>query len=77
MNDLLTLEDIAETFKCDMRRARNVIVLSGGFPAPAPASTPRKRRWLRHEVRAFINRKTPEVLREKPRKNPAKSVSSK
>lgn len=61
MNDLLTLEDIAELHRCDVRRARDVIVKMDGHPAPAPGSTPRKKRWLRNEVRAFIHRKTKET----------------
>ena len=57
MNDLLTLEDIAEMHHCDTRRARDTIVKLPGFPLEAPTSTPRKRLWLRNEVRAFVSRK--------------------
>lgn len=60
MNDLLTLEDIAELHRCDVRRARDVIVKMDGHPKPVPCSTPRKRRWLRHEELEFIQRKEKE-----------------
>ncbi len=57
MNDLLTLQDIADMHHCSIRHARDVIVRLPGFPAEAPTSTPRNRLWLRREVRAFLNRK--------------------
>jgi len=61
MSDLLTIEDIADWHRCDSRRARDVIVRQPGFPVPAPTSTPRKRLWLRNEVRAFLNRKPAQI----------------
>ena len=64
MSDLLTLNEIAEWHRCDSRRARDVIVRQPGFPGPAPTSTPRKRLWLRSEVRAFINRKLAHIPHE-------------
>ena len=57
MNDLLTLEEIAQMHRCSSRHARDVLVRLPGFPCEAPTSTPRKRLWLRSEVRAFIHRK--------------------
>lgn len=57
MNDLLTLQDVAEMHHCSLRHARDVIVKLPGFPAEAPTSTPRNRLWLRVEVRAFLHRK--------------------
>lgn len=57
MNDLLTLEDIAQMHHCSLRHARDVLVKLPGFPPEAPTSTPRNRLWLRSEVRSFINRK--------------------
>ena len=57
MTDLLTLTDIADMHHCKERHARDVIVKLPGFPREAPTSTPRKRLWLRSEVRAYINRK--------------------
>ena len=57
MNELLTLEDIAKMYSVPLKRARDAIVKSPGFPPEAPGSSPRNRRWLRSEVLAFINRK--------------------
>jgi predicted DNA-binding transcriptional regulator AlpA len=57
MNDLLTLDDIAQMHRCSLRHARDVIVKLPQFPPEAPTSTPRNRLWLRSEVRAFIHRK--------------------
>lgn len=57
MNDLLTLQDIADMNRCSMRHARDVLVKLPGFPSEAPTSTPRNRLWLKTEVRAFIHRK--------------------
>lgn len=61
MNDLLTLEDIAEMNRCSVRHARDVLVKLAGFPSEAPTSTPRNRLWLRSEVRAFIHRKPAQI----------------
>lgn len=66
MNDLLTLDEIAEMHHCDSRRARDVIVRLPGFPAEAPTSTPRKRLWLRAEIRAYINRKPARITQSDP-----------
>lgn len=68
MNDLMTLADIAEMHRCSSKHARDVLVRLPGFPPEAPTSTPRKRLWLRSEVRAFIHRK--------PRQNPANDPES-
>lgn len=57
MNDLLTLEDIAQMHRCTIRHARDVIVKVPGFPPEAPTSSPRNRLWLRSEVRAYLHRK--------------------
>lgn len=61
MSDLLTIEEIAALHRCDSRRARDVIVRQPGFPVPAPTSTPRRRLWVRNEVKAFINRKHAQI----------------
>lgn len=57
MNDLLTLQEIADMHRCSLKHARDVLVKLPGFPDEAPTSTPRNRLWLRAEVRAFIHRK--------------------
>jgi hypothetical protein len=57
MNDLMTLDDIAQMHHCSLRHARDVIVRLPNFPDEAPTSTPRKRLWVRSEVRSFIHRK--------------------
>lgn len=61
MNDLMTLEDIAQMHHCSMRHARDVLVKIPGFPDEAPTSTPRNRLWLRNEVRAFVGRKVARI----------------
>lgn len=57
MNDLMTLEDIADLNHCSTRHARDVLVKIPGFPEEAPTSTPRNRLWLRSEIMAFIHRR--------------------
>jgi hypothetical protein len=61
MNDLLTLDEIAQMNHCSVRHARDVLVKLDGFPDEAPTSTPRNRLWLRSEVRAFIHRKPAQI----------------
>lgn len=61
MNDLITLEEIAEMHRCSTRHARDVLVKLPGFPPEAPTSTPRNRLWLLKEVRAYINRKPAQI----------------
>ena len=53
---LLTLEDIARLHSCTVRQARDIIVKLPGFPAEAPTSTARLRRWVAAEVHAHITR---------------------
>lgn len=55
--DLLTLSELAELYRCSRRHVRDVIVKQGGFPDIAPGSTPRNPLWLRIEVRAYLHRK--------------------
>lgn len=57
MNDLMTLDDIAQMHHCSMRHARDVLVKLPGFPEEAPTSTPRNRLWLRSEIQDFIHRR--------------------
>lgn len=61
MNDLMTLDDIAQMHRCSVRHARDVLVKLAGFPDEAPTSTPRNRLWLRSEVRAFVHRKVARI----------------
>jgi hypothetical protein len=37
----------------------NTIVKLSGFPLEAPTSTPKRKFWLRSEVRAYLHRKHP------------------
>lgn len=66
MSDLLTIEDIAEMHHCDSRRARDVIVKLPGFPGESNSSTPRKRLWLRSDVRAYIRKKPAQNAHSQP-----------
>lgn len=65
-DDLLTLSDIAELFRCTRRHARDVVTKLVGFPEIAPGSTQRNPLWLKVEIRAFLQRKP-----AKTRTNPA------
>ena len=65
-DELMTIQDIADLFRCNYRTARDVKVKLVGFPQPAPGSSLRIPLWLRSEVRAFLHRKP-----EKTRTNPA------
>jgi hypothetical protein len=53
VSDLLTIEDIAQMWKCSPRHARDVLVKMPSFPPPAPGSTARHRVWLAESVRNF------------------------
>ena len=55
--ELLTLEDLAELYRCSRRHARDVITKKIGFPSFAPGSTPRNPLWLRDDVRDFLRKK--------------------
>jgi len=61
MNDLMTLDDIAQMHRCSVRHTRDVLVRLPGFPDEAPTSTPRNRLWLRSEVRAYVHRKSAQI----------------
>lgn len=63
--ELLTLAEIAELYRCSYRHARDVIVKQIGFPEIAPGSTSRNPLWLRVEVRAWLHRK-PSKTRTNP-----------
>ena len=56
-DELLTLSELADLYRCSRRHARDVIVKLVGFPEIAPGSTPRNPLWIRAEIRAFIHRK--------------------
>lgn len=64
--ELMTTQDIADLYGCGRERARDVITKLVGFPEIAPGSTTRNPRWLRIEVKAFLQRKP-----AKSRQNPA------
>ena len=69
-DELLTLQDIADLYRCSRRHARDVVTKMIGFPTIAPGSTHFRPLWLKTEVRGFLHRKAPSV-----RLIPAKSVS--
>lgn len=52
--ELLTLEDIADLYRCSYRHARDVITKMIGFPDPVPGATVRKPLWLSDSVRDFL-----------------------
>jgi hypothetical protein len=53
MNDFLTLDEVAQMWRCTRRRARDVITKLPGFPELVPGSTFRKPLWLRQAVLEF------------------------
>jgi hypothetical protein len=57
MDDLMTLDKIAEFYHCSSRHARDIIVRSTGFPEEAAGSSPRNRLWVTEEIRAYACRK--------------------
>jgi hypothetical protein len=69
-DELLTLDDIAELYRCSRRHARDVITKLVGFPGHAPGATRCKPLWLRAEVRGFLHRKAP-----KTRTNPESAAA--
>ena len=64
-DELLTIQDIANLYRCDYRTARDVKVKLVGFPKPVPGSSPRIPLWLREDVRRFI-RGEPIKIRTNP-----------
>ena len=70
-DELLTLDDLANLYRCTRRHVRDVVVKRSEFPKIAPGSTERNPLWVRIEVRAFLNRKS-----EKSRTNHAFSVNT-
>lgn len=59
-NDLMSLEEIAEMWRCPYRYARDILVKLPEFPAPAPGSTSRYRVWVREKVLAYARGEIPE-----------------
>jgi len=68
MPELMTLDEIAEMWRCSRRHAGDVLVKSPGFPAPAPGSGPKHRVWLASDVRKFA--------RGKPAQNPHNTLQA-
>jgi hypothetical protein len=67
MNDeLMTIQDIADLFRCNYRTARDVKTKLVGFPDRAPGSSVRIPLWLRTDVQCFLHAKS-----AKTRTNPA------
>jgi len=54
MNDLLTIEDIANLWKVSVEHARRYLVRLPEFPRPAPGSTRKNKRWRETDVRSFL-----------------------
>lgn len=66
MNALLTLDDIAQMWGVTRRYARDVLVKTPGFPATAPGSSPRIKRWARGDVETYINRQPAKIPQGEP-----------
>lgn len=54
MSDLMTLDEVAEMWRCTRRRARDVITKLDGFPPIAPGASFRRPLWLRSAVLEFV-----------------------
>lgn len=51
---LLTLDEIADLWKCPRRYARDCLTKRPEFPKPAPGSPVRKPVWLMDDIRRFL-----------------------
>ena len=56
-DELLTIQDIADLYRCSYTTARDQKVKLIGFPARVQGSSERKPLWLKSQVRAFIHGK--------------------
>ncbi len=52
--EMMSVDDIAEMWKCEREYARDVLVKQAGFPEPAPGSTKKFQRWRKSDVLAFL-----------------------
>lgn len=59
-DELITIQDIADLYRCSYNTARDQKVKTIGFPSPVPGSSTRIPLWLRSDVSAFLHRKTPD-----------------
>lgn len=51
--EMMSVDDIAKLWKVPRLYARDVLVKMAGFPAPAPGSTPKFKRWRLEDVLKF------------------------
>lgn len=56
-DELMTLDDIAELYRCTRRHARDTITKLVGFPDKVPGSSQRIPLWLKADVLAFLRKK--------------------
>ena len=57
MTELLTPQEIADILKVPLRQAKEKVLRSPGFPAPALNLSQKLRRWSRADVEGWIERK--------------------
>lgn len=57
MTELLTPQEIADILKVPLRQAKEKVLRSPGFPAPALNLSQKLRRWSRADVESWIERK--------------------
>lgn len=55
MNDLLTLDDVADLWKVERDYARRYLTKLPEFPDPAPGSTRKQPRWRLEDVLTFMH----------------------
>lgn len=66
MNDLMTLEEIAQVCRCSVRHARERLVRMEGFPARVPGRHRQFPLWPRQDVFAFVTRRPISGMPVKP-----------
>jgi hypothetical protein len=54
MNDLMTLDDIAQRWQIKREQARRNLVKLPTFPDPAPGSTRKQPRWRSADIEQFL-----------------------
>ena len=51
---MMSLDDLAAFFKCERDYARDTLVKQEGFPAMAPGSTRKFKRWVKQDVLRYV-----------------------
>lgn len=63
MNDLMTLDGIADALKLHRKFVRDRLVKKPGFPRPAVAISQKNRRWRASDIEAWVRSQTESMAR--------------